>query len=300
MSKSKSTVYAEYFAFIFIVKSIQLMPKKIQYLIIDTLMLIASNLIKSARKVVEINLNIAFKLAPREREKIMKSFFFELGRTALELVALRKKDIPSLVQKMKVTNFEIIPKLLEKKKGLIICTPHYGSWEMISHYLCFKKIPIHVVYRPLDNPLLEKYFKDIRISTGTHLIPRKLAIKAGSEALLKNEIFGLIYDQNASHGGIFVPFFGTKASTMRGPSFYAMKHGSPVICTYAHRNQEGGHDVFFSEELMMGQDDIENLKTINAYFEPVIQKNPQHYFWVHPRWKKRPPGEKSFYEGLPV
>jgi KDO2-lipid IV(A) lauroyltransferase len=300
MSKPKSLIYAEYLAFLTIVKSLKLMPKKCRYLFIDFLIWLASKLIKSARKVVEINLRIAFGNSLPNPKKTISKIFFELGRTALESILLEEKDIPSLVQKMRVENFEVIPKLLQKKKGLIICTPHYGSWEMISHYLCYKQIPIHVVYRPLDNPLLDSYFNKVRISTGTHLIPRKQAIKAGTEALQKNEIFGLIYDQNSSHGGVFVPFFGTPASTMRGPSFYAIKYGAPVICTYAHRNTEGGHDIFFSEEIPMGSDDVENLTRINAYFEPVIRSNPEHYFWVHPRWKKRPPGEKSFYEGLPV
>ncbi len=300
MAKSKKLIFLEYSLFLIINFSIRVLPKFLQYLFIDTLIFLASYLVVSARKVVTINLKLALNLEGETLKKTIRNSYHELGRTALEIMTLSKKKIPEVVSKMTVHHFEIVPKLLERNKGLIICTAHYGSWELIGHYLAKQNIPVNVVYRPFDNPKLDTYFKDIRKGTGTNLIPRKSATKAGFEALARNEVFGLIYDQNASHGGVFVPFFGTVASTMRGPSFFAQKCQAPVICTYAHRNKKGGHDVYFSEEIPMGEDDIQNLTRINQYFEAVIKKDPSFYFWVHPRWKKRPPGEKSFYEGIRV
>jgi len=34
---------------------------------------------------------------------------------------------------------------------------------------------------------------------------------------------------------------------------------------------------------------------MNAFLEEEIRKAPEQYFWVHRRFKTRPPGEARFY-----
>jgi len=35
---------------------------------------------------------------------------------------------------------------------------------------------------------------------------------------------------------------------------------------------------------------------MNAFIEERIREMPEQYFWLHKRFKTRPPGEKRFYD----
>jgi Kdo2-lipid IVA lauroyltransferase/acyltransferase len=42
-------------------------------------------------------------------------------------------------------------------------------------------------------------------------------------------------------------------------------------------------------------DDAIDARRMNAYLEEQIRRMPEQYYWIHKRFKTRPPGEASFY-----
>jgi KDO2-lipid IV(A) lauroyltransferase len=106
-------------------------------------------------------------------------------------------------------------------------------------------------------------------------------------------------DQNAALGGRFVPFFGTPASTMRGAAYFRELTGAAVICVHDLR-EKGRHRVVISDPIDLPDDEELALLTINRHFEDVIRQHKGKYFWLHPRWKRRPQNEDSLYPGLRI
>ena len=42
-------------------------------------------------------------------------------------------------------------------------------------------------------------------------------------------------------------------------------------------------------------DDLEDATAINLSIEKFVRQHPEHYMWIHPRFRTRPPGEAPFY-----
>ena len=66
--------------------------------------------------------------------------------------------------------------------------------------------------------------------------------------------------------------------------------------------RDRGYDVFLSPPLTdfpLG-DELEDTKRMNQEVANLIRPNPEQYFWVHKRFKTRPPQEQEagvkFYE----
>jgi KDO2-lipid IV(A) lauroyltransferase len=125
------------------------------------------------------------------------------------------------------------------------------------------------------------------------------SLQAAVDALRRGELLGLMVDQNAAVGGRFVPFFGTPASTMRGVAYFRELTGAAVICVHDFR-ENGRHRVEISEPIDLPDDEELALTMVNRQFEDVIRRHKDHYFWLHPRWKKRPEGEETLYPGLQI
>jgi KDO2-lipid IV(A) lauroyltransferase len=97
----------------------------------------------------------------------------------------------------------------------------------------------------------------------------------------------------------FVPFFGVPAATLTAPARLAAVTGAKVIPVVATvlPNYKGWKITFFPPwEDYPGKDLVQATRRMNQFIEEQILKTPAEYFWVHRRFKTRPPGEPDLYE----
>ena len=47
-----------------------------------------------------------------------------------------------------------------------------------------------------------------------------------------------------------------------------------------------------------GTDMVAAARRMNAFIEDRVRETPAEYLWTHKRFKTRPPGEPSLYDGL--
>jgi len=68
---------------------------------------------------------------------------------------------------------------------------------------------------------------------------------------------------------------------------------------YPERKRDGsGYILWIGEPLenFPSGDDLEDATRINASIESYVREHPDHYMWIHQRFKTRPRGEpKKFY-----
>jgi KDO2-lipid IV(A) lauroyltransferase len=301
-NKNKPLIWLEYI----IAKPFLVLPRVFSYktntAIGRALGWFAYYLVGSARKVSLRNLEIAFGTAYSldDRKRITKEVFRNMGLTALELIHFPKLGRGFFANRVTVRGEEHVITALKQGKGLILCGVHMGNWELSAAWMAMHGYTVNAIVRLLDNPLLDEYVENFRRNKGVVIIPKQYAPKRGIKALRNNEILLVLIDQNAAVNGTFVPFFNISASTMRGVPFFHHATDAPVICIYQIRKDDGTHLIVFSEIQNMSGDTNRDLTSITAYYESVIRQYPGNWLWVHPRWKKRPAGEKGLYPGLRV
>ena len=113
--------------------------------------------------------------------------------------------------------------------------------------------------------------------------------------LKQGETVGVLLDQNVSwQEGVFVNFFGELACTNAGLALLALKTGAPVIPAFNLRQADGRYRVVMGPEIPVirtGDKDLDvekNTELFTSVIEGYIRENPDHWFWLHQRWKTRP------------
>src|SRR6185503_3598269 len=113
------------------------------------------------------------------------------------------------------------------------------------------------------------------------------------------EAVAFVADQNAGSKGMFVDFFGRKASAYKSIGLLAMQHDCPIVCGYARRLDDrfkfvvGVQDVIFPADWKQQVDPLRYItQRYTTALEDIVRQDPGQYWWVHRRWKSRPKGEK--------
>src|SRR5688500_13517648 len=176
---------------------------------------------------------------------------------------------------------EVLALLLKRDQGMIMLTGHYGNWEILGYVLATLGFPTVSVARPLDNPYVSEFVFGVRERTGQRIIAKKGATEEIVDVLDKRGVVGFIADQNAGPKGIFVDFFGRKASTYKSIALLAMQYEVPVVIGYARRI----HDDFRFE---VGCQDISYPHEWNDQPDPLryvtqrYTKRGEHFLRKHP------------------
>ncbi|MCD6307961.1 MAG: lysophospholipid acyltransferase family protein [Candidatus Latescibacteria bacterium] len=263
------------------------------YAIARALATVAFDALRIRRDVTLSNLRLAFGESKSEREivKIAREAYRNIGVTFIEMlfVGSMKGRIAGMVD---VSETAMIREGLEKGRGAIIVSGHFGSWELNGASLVLSGIPMTVVAKKQSNPYVDRFIDDARKSFGMKVINPGASIKHIVRALKKGEAIGLISDQDAGRSGVFVDFFGRKASTPGGAAQLAMKFGSPLYVSMTKRTGNGRYSSLVREIAVLADDTVESLtQRFTATIEGIIEEYPEQYFWMHRRWKTRPPGE---------
>lgn len=182
-------------------------------------------------------------------------------------------------------------------RGVLIATAHLGNWELSAFAHALLTEPMHVMVRPLDNPLIDRLVERRRMLSGNHLIDKRDAARAIIKALRRNAAVGVLVDQNtAPSEGVFIDFFGKLACA--GSGFVKLAHHSqaPVIAGFAlWDDARRRYTLRFYPRIAMTGDLQADTQRLHALIEQVIREHPGQWMWIHRRWKTRPPGQPPLY-----
>lgn len=194
----------------------------------------------------------------------------------------------------------------------ILITGHCGNWELMGSWLGSLGLPLHAVYRKLDNHSLDAWIRRSRARHGIHLIDKFGAISQLPDLLARGEPIGFTADQNAREGGICVPFFDRLSSAYKSIGLLAMRYEAPILCGVARRiSDDTAPNAPYFPRFRMEIPDIirpeewadqpDPLYYITARYrraiEQMIRSAPGQYLWMHRAWKTRPRHEQ---EGMPM
>lgn len=241
----------------------------------------------SAQRAAIANLKLIFPdMGEDERNALLSRMWDNLGRTAAEL-----PHLPSgkLYARVKVGGAEHFP---PEGKNTLFFSAHYGNWELAGPMAHNHGVPLSVIYRHANNPIVDKLIADIRGTQCVSLFPKgpRGAVKM-AHALKKGISMAMLIDQKMNDG-IAVPFFGYDAMTAPAIAMLALRYDLPIIPARVVRTH-GAHfegTVFpplAYEKTGDNEKDILAIMTaINKMLEDWIRQHPEQWFWVHRRWPK--------------
>ena len=250
------------------------------------------------RKVAAVNLAMALpELSLTDRRRIIDGVFRTVGRMLVALARFPDINRSNVREFIAYRGLEHYQAAKQKGRGVLIATGHLGNWEFSAFAHALMTEPMHVMVRPLDNPLVDEMVEERRTMSGNHLIFKKDAARSVLKALKLNQPVGILIDQNTTPSeGVFINFFGKAACA--GVAFVKLAYHSqaPVIPGFALWDEATERYVLhFLPEAPLSGDAEADTQKIHSILEEVIRQYPDQWMWIHRRWKTQPPGEASIY-----
>jgi lauroyl/myristoyl acyltransferase/ADP-heptose:LPS heptosyltransferase len=247
------------------------------------------------RRLVLSNLYYAFpNRSALWRRKICRENFFRLIELGLLSIAgnfLSKRRIKADF-KLSEEHKKVTKQILTEKRGAIILIPHFTLMEAMT---LFPKIvddiewpEVGVIYRPFDNPSLEKFIKHIREGSGLKLISRKKGIFEAMRILNNGGVVTLLFDQNAGDSGHRMMFFNRVIASTDLPALLYQKFKVPVYFLYPKRVGFWQTNLKLKKLNFDENDPKTILFAANKHLEELLTRNENtcsDWLWAHDRWK---------------
>jgi KDO2-lipid IV(A) lauroyltransferase len=291
----------EYLALRAAVALAQLLPLKVLYAVCSTLGQLFYLCAARRRAIALENLRHAYSgtVEAAYLKTLARESFSSFCFTAMEIIKLRlflgnsagTDDLATYPQAIRDL-FTKAKAIHDQSRGCIFVTPHLGNWELLPLVSSMVGIPLAVVVRPLDNPLLERMLYAKRAANGHVVIPKRNAFFALQKLLQSGKSIGMLPDQSTKKG-ILVNFMGRKAMTTPIPAVLAVTHLRPVVVVACCRNRDTmDFEGFVSDPIWPTPhytsekaEIIRITEAIHREMETIIRLHPEQYLWMHDRWK---------------
>lgn len=244
------------------------------------------------------------ELSQAERERIVRESLISAGRVACELPGIWNRSREATLSLLReVEGRELVERARAERRGVLVLSPHLGSWELGGLYLSTLG-PTTSMYRPPRVRGMDAYYRARRARFGAELVPADgSGVRAVIAALREGGIVGLLPDQDPGFGaGLFVPYFGVSANT--SPLFPKLLRKTGALglsCTTLRLPDARGFRLRIApltDEELLVDDEVRATSAMNRELERLVRAAPEQYLWSYKRFKARPPGAQRFYDGI--
>ena len=250
------------------------------------------------RRVARTNLRLCFPQMPDgEREHLLKRHFRAFGRSFLERGLLWWAPQERIVRLIRVEDEEHLQPHINKP--VILLAPHFVGLDMGGVRLAVD-FSMASIYSQQKNTLFDSLLLKGRTRfRQPQLFSRQDGVRPVVRAIKQGLPFYYLPDMDfGPRDSIFLPFFGVPAATITGLSRLAHMTGATVIPCVTRQLPGGkGYVVKFHPAWtdFPGESVESDTRRMNAFIEQCVREMPEQYFWLHKRFKTRPPGEERFY-----
>lgn len=248
---------------------------------------------RERRHVVERNLAICFpEQTATQRDVLLTQHFEALGisvfETGLGWFASRSR----LARLTAIEGEEHLHRALAQGRGVILYTGHFTTLEVAGPALGALCPDLAAVYRPHRSPFLDHLFRSGRLNSAAEVIPKD-SVRPMLRSLKRNRPLWYAPDQSYRRKqSAIVPFFGEPAMTNIATPQLAKISGAAVVPFFPERlpGSQGYRLVFGARVEPFPTEDAEaDTRRLVALLEDHIRKCPEQYYWVHRKFKDRPP-----------
>jgi KDO2-lipid IV(A) lauroyltransferase len=249
------------------------------------------------RKVVDVNLRLCFpRWTAAERRRVTREVFVRVAQSFLDRAWLWHAN-PQVVRQRVVLTGALHE--LAGKDPTIVFAPHFVGLDAgvtgLTQQLERRVIGI---YTRQSNPVVDAWVLQGRHRFGgARPMSRAEGVREIVSAVRSGDIMYLLPDMNfGAEESMFVPFYGVPAATVPSLSRFARLGRAKVVPVVTRMTPEGyevhvlpAWDEFPSDDVHM------DTTLMNLRLQEYIDQMPDQYYWVHKRFKTRPPGAPKVY-----
>ncbi|HEY2884800.1 MAG TPA: hypothetical protein VGJ08_06270 [Rhizomicrobium sp.] len=239
-----------------------------------------------------LNLRAAFPdLTSAEIEGILREVCDNLGRTVAEYAHLDKFDFGGPEARVEVVGSEIAKVALARGKGAICYSGHFANWELMAFAGARLFSTEGEVYRPVNNPYVDKWLVAQRRKNGpVNQIPKGASGTRRLFTLLRRgQAACLLVDQKTNEG-VPVPYFGRDAMTTPAPAAMALRLDCALVPASIERKKGSRfrcrvHPALeFAPSGDYERDVVDLTALLTRKIEDIVRERPSQWLWIHRRW----------------
>ena len=264
------------------------------YLVSDFFYYVLYYVIGYRKNVVRNNLKLVFpEKTKKDLQLIEKKYYRNLSDVFLESFKSMNINEDELKKRFHFTNPEVLEKVYDSGKNLILMGSHYCTWEWCFIMDRVTRFKINAVYKKIANPYLNRWVKKIRSKYDCELITtnetyRKIAKQSKGKKL---HLYGFASDQSPSKkkASYWNKFLNITVPIHTGAEIIAKKYDMPILFMDVIKIKRGFYEATF-KEITYDPKNFENFKLTEIFIKMVeeqIHRKPEFYTWTHRRFKHK-------------
>ncbi|MQY51852.1 lipid A biosynthesis acyltransferase [Rhodocyclus tenuis] len=251
---------------------------------------------RERRRVALRNIGLCFpSLDAPARRQLVRRHFVAFARAFLDRTLLWWAPRQRLERLITVEGSEHL--LAADGRATILLAPHFVGLDAGGSVVTMMT-PVVSVYANQKNPVFNAVLLAGRLRFNAPLLlSRQDGMRRALRALRDGLPFYYLPDMDyGARDALFTPFFGVPAATITGVSRLARLANARVVPCIT-RMTDAGYTVELQApwEDFPGESVELDTRRMNAYIESQVLRMPEQYFWLHKRFKTRPPGEAKIY-----
>ena len=243
------------------------------------------------RRLVGRNLErILGPLSAGERRRRCRLAFVSAATYWLDTFRLWRLDPVSSPPSVEPDGMELLTVALSHGRGVVVVTPHFGSWDLGGAWLASQGFDVTAVMERLEPPRLRQWFAEVRRRVGVHVIIHGPDVwEQLTDALAANRVVVLVADRDLHGRGIPVEFFGERTTLPKGPAELARRCAAPVLAVAFYDLVDGTHPaiartVVAPDDAHPDLDPAAVTRGVAAAFEELISSAPEQWHLFQPIW----------------
>lgn len=258
---------------------------------------LAYYVLPSRRRIVLRNFELCFPaLTAEERSVLVRANFAASGMGLMEGGMAWWGRTEHLLPITQIQGMEYYLAAHQCGQGILVLGAHFTAMELGGR-IAAMNLPVSTVYKPAKNQFFNQVMLEQRGQHFQSLIAND-NLRGMLEVLKSGGACWYGADQDfGMEQGVFAPFFNIQTATLTLASKIVQRTGARVLFSYPERLPDARGYILHIlpvEDFPSG-DLVQDATRYNKLIEQVVQHAPEDYFWLHRRFKTRPPGEQSPY-----
>ena len=253
------------------------------------------------RRVALANIALCFPgLSEDARRRLVRAHFAAFTRSVLDRGIAWWSSRERLMRVVQVEGWEHVADV--HGRPVLLLAPHFVGLDIGAQRLAAERRAVSM-YSRQKSPVFDAFLRAKRNRFGSvTLVSRQEGLRPVLRAMRAGLPLYYLPDMDfGARDSVFAPFFGVPAATLPALSRIVRLTGAVVVpCITEQLPRGAGYRVVLHPPWTAfpgpGEaDDIAEAGRMNSFIEGCVERMPAQYYWLHKRFKPRPPGEPPVY-----